>query len=147
MNELLSEANNILLISVKPRYSALMFAGEKRTELRRVKPRVGFGDIVLVYESSPTMAMVGYVVVDSLSQGSPDGLWKTIGHESGIRKCEFNQYFKGADTAYGINFSTIHRLSSPVTLPELRLSINHFKPPQSYHYISAENALLLCGEH
>jgi len=144
LKRLFQNADNILLLSIKPRYTDMIFAGSKRTELRRVKPRVGKGDIVVVYETSPTMALVGYAVVESVITENPQVLWDKVEGTSGIEKREFNLYFKGAELAYGINISKAIKLDSSVPLVELKSLLNGFHPPQSYMYLNVQSALKLC---
>ena len=145
MNRLFQNVDNILLLSIKPRYTELIFAGSKRTELRRIKPRVGCGDIIVVYETSPTMALVGYAIVESLYTGSPESVWGKVKQSSGIEKQEFNNYYEGAEQAYGINISKAIKFNASVPLLKLKSLVTGFHPPQSYMYLSAETALKLCN--
>ena len=58
--------NEILLISIKPKYAEQIFNGEKTVELRRVKTRLTTGDLVLVYVTSPKQALIGYFKVEKV---------------------------------------------------------------------------------
>jgi predicted transcriptional regulator len=56
-------ARKTLLISIKPRYAEMIFSGVKTVELRRKEPRVGQGDRMVVYVSSPIMEVTGECTV------------------------------------------------------------------------------------
>src|SRR6185503_3263930 len=63
--------NQALLISVRPRFAEMIFAGTKVVELRRLRPRIGTGDLVFVYVSSPVMALAGAFEVGEVVSGAP----------------------------------------------------------------------------
>ena len=144
MRKLFHQASNILLLSIRPQFVRKLMNGSKSTELRRVKPRVIKGDIVLIYETSPTMALVGFAIVESVTIDSPHKLWKKIGKRSGITILEFEQYYLGADTGYAINFSNVDSLNKPISLPQLRTKVDGFHPPQSYQYLCPNQATSIC---
>jgi len=144
MRNLFRKANNILLLSIKPQFVYKLLNGSKTTELRRVKPRVLEGDVVLIYETSPTMALVGYAIVESVTVECPDKLWKKIKTRSGITKSEFDQYYEGAEIGYAINFSDVNALVVPISLPSLRKKVKGFHPPQSYRYLCHNQASSIC---
>ncbi len=143
-DEFFYKAGSILLLSIKPQYVSMLFDGRKSTELRRVRPRVSSGDIVLIYETSPTMALVGYASVESVTTETPIKLWKNVGWRAGITKSEFDSYYKEAKYGYAINFSNIVCLRSPVALTRIKKLIDGFHPPQSYRYICPAQAISLC---
>lgn len=51
--------DHALFVSVKPRFAEKILAGEKSVELRRVRPSVTPGTLVIFYASSPTREVVG----------------------------------------------------------------------------------------
>ena len=66
---------NALLLSIHPEYAEKIFDGTKRVELRRVRPRLQNGDLVIVYVSSPVKAVCGAFRVDNVVAGTaPDKL-------------------------------------------------------------------------
>lgn len=145
MDEYFAGANSILLLSIRPQFVKKLIDGTKRTELRRVKPRLQKGDIVLIYESAPTMALVGFGVVESVLQDRPESLWFLVGCSSGISKEEFNNYYSGVAVGYAINLSEIVTLVTPVALDTLRRQIDGFHPPQSYRYLCRKTAATMCN--
>ena len=51
---------NVLLLSIHHKYTNMIFDGNKRVELRRVRPRhLNEGDLILVYATSPEKALLG----------------------------------------------------------------------------------------
>ena len=81
-------------MSIKPKYANLIFAGTKTIELRRVCPKVGLGDLVLVYVSSPRMALVGGFEVAGIVSGEPQTLCKKWQPQSGVEKKPFSTISK-----------------------------------------------------
>jgi len=132
----------VLLLSIRPRFTNSILDGTKTIELRRTRPRVEPGDIVLIYASSPVMAIVGGFLVGELIQASPAGLWDRVKHMAGVTQPEYDDYFTGAAVGYGITVARRWRLSEPVSLETLRSRRPSFWPPQSYAYLSADNDLL-----
>lgn len=134
-----------LLISVRPRFAALIFAGTKIVELRRLRPRIGKGDLVFVYVSSPVMALEGAFEVGEVVAATPSSIWRRYNGGSGLSKREFDAYFKGKKTAYAILINRFWRLPVPVRLAKLRKERNGFHPPQSYHYICKQAFTRIAG--
>lgn len=129
-----------LLLSIKPRYADAIFARQKRVELRRVKPRVGPGDLVLVYVSSPRCALEGAFEVERVMEATPATLWGHVSHNAGLTRCEFNEYFRDREIAYAIVVRKVWRLP-PVTLSTMRKA--KIRPPQSYQYLDKPTAAKL----
>jgi predicted transcriptional regulator len=127
--------NQALLISVRPRFAEMIFAGSKVVELRRLRPRICRGDMVFVYVSSPVMALQGAFEVGEVVAGTPRSIWRKFNGGTGLLKCEFDLYYSGKKTAYAILIKRVWRLPAPVRLAKLRKEQNGFHPPQSYHYI------------
>ena len=129
-----------LLLSIKPRYADAIFARTKRVELRRVRPRVGPGDLVLVYVSSPRCALEGAFEVERVLEAKPSALWGNVSHNAGITRAEFNAYFGERETAYAIVVRKVWRLT-PITLSTMRRV--KIRPPQSYQYLDKPTAARL----
>ena len=125
-------------MSIKPKYADLIFAGTKTIELRRVCPKVGPSDLVLVYVSSPRMALVGGFEVAGIVSGDPLTLCKNWQAQSGVGKEIFLRYFEGAAIAYGIQIGRAWQFESATELKALRRRKGGFHPPQSYRYVGSE---------
>ena len=128
--------SKILLLSIRPKFSFKIFRGEKTVELRRVRPAVGHGDLVLVYTSSPECSLTGAFLVGEILAGTPKKIWPHVISSGGVTRDEFDQYFNGAETAYAIGIQKAWTFDKPVCLAELRAQIPRFHPPQSYRYMT-----------
>jgi predicted transcriptional regulator len=124
-----------LLISVHPRFAELILAGTKRVELRRVRPSIRSGDEVVIYETSPTCAVVCKARVGGVVAAHPDVLWKRCGRLAGVSHDEFFEYFGGRECGYAIKLEAVVELPRPIELRQLRRAVPGFAPPQSYHYL------------
>ena len=127
-----------LLMSVRPKYAEKILQGMKTVELRRMRPSVSRGDLLLLYVSSPVKEVKGMSVIDRVTSSRPDKLWKQIRHKASITKDEFDSYFEGAEVAVAIHFSYVKRFALPVALPSLREFWPGFRPPQSYRYLTSK---------
>jgi predicted transcriptional regulator len=121
-----------LLLSIKPRYADSIFNGSKTVELRRVRPQIGAGGLVMVYVSSPRCSLEGAFEVAEVTAAAPAMLWRLVGKNAGVTREEFDDYFIGRDIGYGISIRRAWKLS-PVSLARLRAS--KLRPPQSYYYV------------
>lgn len=127
-------------MSIRPNYAAQIFDGTKKVELRRVCPRLTAGDLVLVYASSPVKALLGAFEVSRVISGRPSKLWNRVGTKAGTTRQQFDEYFNGTSLGYGIVLSRTWQMSKPMGLEKLRQRHSNFRPPQSYHYLTAKQA-------
>jgi predicted transcriptional regulator len=134
-----------LLISVRPRFAEMIFAGTKTVELRRIRPRLGNGDLVFVYVSSPAKALEGAFEVSQVVSGTPTSIWRRFNGGTGLSKREFDTYFEGKQTAFAIVIHQHWKLPIPVRLAMLRKFKDGFHPPQSYHYICRQTFSRMAG--
>lgn len=137
--------NHALLISIRPRFVDLIFSGKKKVELRRVKPRVQAGDLVVIYASGKTKGMVGAFEVRGVTAATPGLIWKKHNGGSGLTKDEFDDYFSDAAIGYAIQIGKVWKIQEPVPLNTLRKRRAGFRPPQSYHYWKLDELLQISG--
>ena len=130
-------SNKALLLSIRPKYVSLIATGKKKYELRRRCPKISEGDLALVYESSPTMSLVGAFTIGKVFQKPPQTIWRLFGKHCGISKTDFMDYFLGCETASAIEITQYWQLENQVSLSQLRKRIK-IEPPQSYRYLSKE---------
>ena len=128
----------VVLLSVRPRFAERILDGSKTIELRRVRPRVALGDRVLVYVSTPVMALMAAACVGTLLDGTPGELWARVCTGAGVSRTEYNAYFRGATRGVGIGLRNVERLSRAIPLSELRAAWPGFHPPQSFRYLAPE---------
>lgn len=124
-----------LLLSLRPPYADAVFEGSKRIELRRVRPRLAAGTLIIIYATLPKAAIVGSVRVTRVIEKSPSALWNQHGRLTAICRQEFFGYFDQAELGYGIELENPTLWPEPLPLDGLRSAIPGFRPPQSYHYL------------
>lgn len=127
---------NSILMSVRPQYAEKILRGEKTVELRRVRPRVAPGDVIVMYVSSPESEVRALLQVEEVLEAEPAALWKEVAPAAGISRGEYEVYFEGSTTGIGIALRLVEDLQEPVTLDELRAMSPGFRPPQSYRYVA-----------
>lgn len=135
--------NKALLLSIKPRFADAIFAGKKLFELRKVKPRVVAGDLVLVYVTVPRCSLEGAFRVSSVMEMTPEKLWPVVKSSCALTKEEFFQYYEGKDVAFAIGIAEAWALANSVGLADLRTE--KIIPPQGYRYLSNSEAVSLMG--
>lgn len=132
-----------ILLSIRPHHAKNIFAGTKTVELRRTKPPVNTGDIVVVYASSPTMATIGEFTVKKIVRAAPHALWEKIKSSAGISRAVYRNYFIGAPTAYGIVINKTTSYKRQVTLQKIQKNWHGFVPPQTFRYLTPNKHLAL----
>lgn len=128
-------SKHALLLSIRPRFAGMIFAGTKTVELRRVRPTIKAGDLALIYVTSPTKEIQGAFRVGKTVSGKPSLIWRKFGKQTGVNREEFDIYFKGKDEAHALLIEEAWPLRKPVRLACLRKEKRGFRPPQSFHYI------------
>ncbi|MDE2039589.1 MAG: ASCH domain-containing protein [Elusimicrobia bacterium] len=134
-----------LLLSIQPQHAEKIFKGTKRVELRRVRPRLVEGDLVLVYVSTPIKALRGAFEVKNVVEAPPRQLWHSVASDAGLTREEFFEYFSGASKGFGIRLRKVWSLAEPLQLSSLRRNWKRFRPPQSYQYLSGDEVRLIEG--
>lgn len=128
-------SDSTLLLSVRPKYAEKIFKGIKTVELRRTRPRLCEGDVVIVYASSPTKALIGAFEVEKVIQKPLDYLWDEVKDKAGISYEDFCCYYKGVSVGCGIFLNKTCHFNEPIKLDRLRQESYNFSPPQSYRYL------------
>ncbi|SDQ79455.1 helix-turn-helix domain-containing protein [Brevundimonas sp. 374] len=127
-----------VVFSIKPEYSRKIIGGSKTIELRRRFPKtVSEGTRALIYETSPTRALIGMAEISGVSRMSPDELWAAYSEEACIARTDFDNYFSGVEVGVAIRLCRARPLRRTIELPELRSRFS-FEPPQSFLYASAQ---------
>ena len=68
-------------------------SGSKVYEFRRRRPSIKAGERHLVYETSPTSAIVAWASIGKVLDDDPDKIWDLAGPQGGISRGEFEEYF------------------------------------------------------
>jgi len=128
----------MLLMSIKPAYIQKILEGKKTVELRRTRPKLSQGDLIVFYASSPQKAIRGAATVEKIIEGSPAEVWATSSEQVGISKRDYDKYFSGSKKAFGIMLETVWAYANPIGIDAMRGLVNNFMPPQSFRYLSME---------
>lgn len=135
----------MLLLSIHPEFADKIFAGEKRVELRRRKPRLRDGDRVAIYATSPRCELVGLALVAGIQQSTPGNLWRTVKDDAAVDRQQYDRYFEGSEKAIGIVLEEPVEFQNPAPLEQLRHAWPGFRPPQGFCYLSKEQTKLIDG--
>lgn len=136
-------ANRIILLSIRPEYANKIFSGIKEVELRRTRPKLEEGDLVIVYASSPKKALIGTFEVKKVVCKPLLELWKEVKGFAGISYREFRSYYKGLSVGCGIFLDKTHYFPQPIELKRLKQEWSNFTPPQSYRYLKPSEVNLV----
>ena len=90
----MDEHERALLLSVRPKFAESILNGSKTAEIRRQRPDVRPGTLVIIYATKPKGAIVGTARVSGMSQGSPDEIWKRHKAQVGISREDFDSYLE-----------------------------------------------------
>ncbi|WP_280463658.1 ASCH domain-containing protein [Nocardia carnea] len=124
-----------LLLSLRPRFAQAILEGTKTVELRRTRVSAPPGTLLVLYASSPVMAVVGVATLADRDTDGPEVIWRRYRRKVGLGRAEYSEYFAGAEYATALSIIAPKPLPEPLTLSWLR-SHGAFQPPQSYRYIA-----------
>lgn len=124
-----------LLLSLRPRYATAILAGTKTIEIRRRPVIASAGTPIILYASSPQMAVVGTARLSGTTVCPPDEGWRHHHREFGLSRDEYEAYLDGAANAHLLHLTAVNRLNEPLPLRHLREQAP-FQPPQSFRYIA-----------
>lgn len=125
----------VALLSIKPKFVALIFDGTKKFEFRRVIFKNPVKKVV-VYCSAPVRLIVGEFEVDGVLTASLDELWRATKHGSGISPDLFYSYFSEKENGHAIKIGNVHRYHIPKPLNDVYSA----PPPQSFAYLNPDKA-------
>jgi predicted transcriptional regulator len=125
-----------LFLSIQPKYTERILHGIKTVELRRIRPSISKGDMIVIYSTSPKKEIMAISFVQNVVCSGIDNLWRKVKDKAGITRNEFDNYFKGAKAGVAIYIRGVKEFSCPITLSTLRKIWPDFRPPQSYRYVS-----------
>jgi predicted transcriptional regulator len=127
-------SQDVLLLSVRPRFARAILDGTKTVELRRRPVRAAPGTLLIIYASAPTMAVVGTARLGRVLVCEPDAAWQRHHPRLGLERMEFDEYL-GGRLACLLLLEDVASLVEPLPLRGLQQE-GPFRPPQSYRYVS-----------
>lgn len=128
--------SKIVLLSVRPRHATNLLSGSKKVELRRVRPRLKEGDIVLLYVAAPIKELRGRFEVEMVVTKPVDELWNFVQDQAGVSIEEFYNYYEDATVGTGIFLRAPAAIINPINLTDLRKIWDNFHPPRTYKYLT-----------
>jgi len=125
-----SNDDTVVLMSINPQYVKAIQSGNKLVEFRKRKFTKEVKNI-LVYETAPLMAVVGYFEIKDIYTGTPEEIWKKYSKIGEITKVDYFNYYTESDIAVGISINEFFPFSKPIDLKKYKI-----KPPQSFIYLT-----------
>ena len=122
-----------ILLSINPEYAIQIIEGKKKYEFRKrvAKRKV---DTIVIYCTSPVKKILGEVRVRSVISDKPQNLWKRTKKFAGIKKKDFDHYFKGNSIAYAYELEEVQVFDIPKELSDYGVHI----APQSFIYLDEQ---------
>ncbi|HEX6354758.1 ASCH domain-containing protein [Actinophytocola sp.] len=131
-----------LVLSLRPRFANAILDGTKTVELRRTRLSAPNGTLLILYASTPVMAVIGTAILTDRDTDTPSRIWRRHRLSLSLTKAEYDAYLAGASTATAVTVASPQRLSEPYTLSALRTRAT-FRPPQSFRYLSDQDPVQL----
>ena len=129
-------AKTALILSVHPKHAAKIFAGIKKVELRRIRPKnLANGTLALIYVTSPVRSLVGAFKVSNVVERPLGDLWKMVRNKAGLSYREFKRYYQGVSIGTAIFFQRVWSFREPLSLDDLRNELLTFLPPRTFRYL------------
>jgi predicted transcriptional regulator len=124
-----------LVLSLRPRFADAILDGRKTAELRRQRVGAPPGTRIILYSSTPVMAVVGTARIGSVHVLTPGYAWRRFRDRLELTRAEFDLYLDGCARACVLSLEHVQQLDSPLPLGQLH-EVTRFRPPQSYRYLT-----------
>jgi predicted transcriptional regulator len=120
----------VVLMSIKPQYVKAIIDGSKRIEFRKRKFAREI-KYILVYETSPSKTIVGYIEIKNIEIWPPDVMWKKYSKIGIITEEDYFSYYGSSEIAIGILIDKFTSFTNPINIEKIKIT-----PPQSFRYIT-----------
>jgi predicted transcriptional regulator len=120
-----------VLLSIKPEFAEMIFAGKKRYEFRRTMFKNPEIKTIIVYASSPIQKVIGEFEIERIINDDLEALWEQTKNYAGIDESYFFSYFTDRESGYAIKIKKTKKYKKALCIQE---DFNA-KPPQSFMYI------------
>jgi predicted transcriptional regulator len=123
-----------ILLAIQQPHSQAILRGDKDVEFRRTRLVSDHPDCGFIYETSPTQAIVGLVVIESV-EWLPLNDLQTLAHERTPSTREsIAEYFAGQEGGTAIMIDEVYRIEPAISLHG-KDGEWAFTPPQNFQYI------------
>lgn len=119
-----------ILLSIKPKYSKLIFDGSKKFEFRKIIAKKEV-DKIIVYSSSPDKMIVGEAYVTGIVSMQKEDLWEFTKQYAGITEDEFFSYFDKNEVGHAYQLGKVEKYKNSKQLKDFGVD----KAPQSFIYL------------
>ena len=131
-----------ILLAIKPKYAEMIYAGEKKYELRKKMPKLLYVDEgasfahrnmrikIFIYESSPVQRVTGYMVFGQIVCEDVDIIWDKHQESLGITRKEYIKYTKNQWWIYIARIANVVKFDEPYRLSH--------RPPQNFMYTDGD---------
>ena len=108
----------VALMAIDPRSANAILNGTKGAEFRkhRLAPDI---QRVVIYATAPIRRIVGEFSIGATVVGSPDEIWRDVGHLGEIAEPAFHSYFHGKERAVAFLVSRTRRYTRSLALGDL----------------------------
>jgi predicted transcriptional regulator len=120
----------VMLLSIRKPYSQLIMIGRKTFELRKRLPRVKC-KYALIYETSPTKAIIGVFEISSILFRKVDEIWEMTKGKACISEVDFRNYYKNKDYGVAFQIQRVIPLDKKIKLSEIGVDYT----PQDFAYV------------
>ncbi len=120
-----------VVLSIKPEFAHMIFAGTKQYEFRRTIFKNPLVKKVVVYASSPIQKVIGEFEIDYILNDKVESLWNKTKKQAGISQDYFFDYFFDKEHGYAIKIKNTKLYKKTKCI---RQDFNLF-PPQSFLYL------------
>ncbi len=138
--------NKILFIGIHPKFTGLFLDGTKTVELRKSKPNVKKGDIVVLYATAPQKEIVALAKIESVLKLPVGVLWRRKGNLTGVEYKYFNEYYKNKAAGVAITMEDVEILTPAITLKQFKERVPRIKMLQGYQYLTDSEFKNLIGQ-
>ena len=118
------------LLSINPEYVKKIFDGTKRFEFRKTITKKSI-DSIVIYETYPTMKVVGEAKVKKIIIGEPNDVWEKTKEFSGVDREFFDKYYQNKYNAVVYELTDVVKYNEPKDLSVYGLK----HAPQSFVYL------------
>jgi predicted transcriptional regulator len=105
-----------LLLSLRPQFADATLSGAKTVELRRRPINAQPPTPIILYASSPTMAIVGTARLGEVQIHTSAAAWRKHRMSLGLSRTEFDAYLDGSPSAYVLLLDGVCVLNEPLSL-------------------------------
>src|SRR4051812_24384808 len=103
-----------VLLSIKPEFANMIFAGTKKFEFRRAIFRNEEVKTVVVYASAPTKKIIGEFEIEKILNEEIENLWEMTKKFAGIKKEYYLNYFFEKEIGYAIKIKNTKKYKHPL---------------------------------